>query len=81
METWMFITTAVVFTACGWYFRNEYLSIADTKRITQNTIDTLVEMGFIKTVGEGPNAEMVRWPEEEILFVEEEEEDDDTRSS
>ena len=80
MELWMFITTAVVFTACGWYFRDEYLTIADTKRITQNTIDTLVEMGFVKTVGHGPDAEMVRWPEEDILFVEEEE-DDDPRSS
>jgi len=81
MDLWMFVTTAIVFTACGWYFKFDHENHVDVKRITQQTIDSLVEMGFLKVVGEGKNSEMIRWPEEDILFLEEEAEEDDTRSS
>ena len=76
MDLWMFITTAIVFTASGWYFRFDRDNMVDAQRITQRTIDTLVEMGFLKVIGEGKDSEMVRWPEEDILFLEEEEHDD-----
>jgi hypothetical protein len=76
----MFVTTAIVFTACGWFFRFDRDNQIDAQRITQQTIDTLIEMGFLKVIGEGKDSEMIRWPEEDILFLEEEEEDD-TRSS
>jgi hypothetical protein len=76
----MFVTTAIVFTACGWFFRFDRDNQIDAQRITQQTIDTLIEMGFLKVIGEGKESEMIRWPEEDILFLEEEEEDD-TRSS
>ena len=80
MDLWMFVTTAIVFTACGWFFRFDRDNQIDAQRITQQTIDTLIEMGFLKVIGEGKDSEMIRWPEEDILFLEEEEEDD-TRSS
>jgi len=80
VDLWMFVTTAIVFTACGWFFRFDRDNQIDAQRITQQTIDTLIEMGFLKVIGEGKESEMIRWPEEDILFLEEEEEDD-TRSS
>jgi kynurenine formamidase len=81
LETWMFWVTAIVFTAVGWYMnRDSEISFSQSKRITQDTIDTLIEMGFIKVVGHGKDQEMIKWPEEDILHLEEEEEDD-TRSS
>jgi hypothetical protein len=80
VDLWMFVTTAIVFTACGWFFRFDRDNQIDAQRITQQTIDTLIEMGFLKVIGEGKDSEMIRWPEEDILFLEEEEEDD-TRSS
>jgi len=67
MDTWMFITTAVVFTAVGFWFQYDYNMFKETKRITQNTIDTLIEMGFVKVVGSGKDQEMIRWPEEDDL--------------
>ena len=63
----MFITTAVVFTAVGFWFQYDYNMLKETKRITQNTIDTLIEMGFVKVVGSGKDQEMIRWPEEDDL--------------
>lgn len=63
----MFITTAVVFTAVGFWFQYDYNMFKETKRITQNTIDTLIEMGFVKVVGSGKDQEMIRWPEEDDL--------------
>lgn len=78
MDPWMFIVTAIVFTACGWYFKFDYENHLDVKRITQQTIDSLIEMGFLRVEGEGKYQQMIPWPEEFLL---EEEEDDDTRSS
>ena len=74
----MFIVTAIVFTACGWYFKFDYENHLDVKRITQQTIDSLIEMGFLRVEGEGKDQQMIPWPEEFLL---EEEEDDDTRSN
>ena len=39
-------------------------SFSETKRITQETIDTLINMGYLKTRGEGADTELVKINEE-----------------
>ena len=76
MEMWMFLTTALVFTGMGWFMRSDDLSFKQSKENTQQVIDTLIAMGYVKVVGSGDQAEMIRWPEDDIIFLEEDEEDD-----
>ena len=77
MELWMFLTTAIVFTAMGWFMRSDDLSFKQSKENTQQVIDTLIAMGYVKVVGSGDQAEMIRWPDDDdIIFLEEEEEND-----
>lgn len=65
MDYWMYWFTAIVFTGVGWFMaRNEPPSFRHSKRITQETIDTLIEMGYLKTQGVGEDAELVKWNEE-----------------
>lgn len=65
MEQWMFFTTAIVFTGMGWFMRGDDLSLKQSKANTQQVIDTLIAMGYVKVEGEGDEAEMIRWPIEE----------------
>jgi hypothetical protein len=65
MEQWMFWTTAVIFTAIGYFMgMREPPSFNQSKRITQETIDTLIDMGYLKTRGLGEDTELVKWNEE-----------------
>ena len=67
MDYWMYWFTAIVFTGVGYFFaRNEGPSFSQSKRITQETIDTLIEMGYVKTRGFGDEIEMIKWDEEEL---------------
>ena len=69
METWMFLITAIIFTGMGWFMRSDNLSFKQSKANTQQVIDTLIEMGYVKVEGEGDEAEMIRWPiEDEELY-------------
>jgi len=65
METWMFLITAIIFTGMGWFMRGDDLSFKQSKANTQQVIDTLIAMGYVKVEGEGDEAEMIRWPIEE----------------
>jgi hypothetical protein len=65
METWMFLTTAIIFTGVGWFMRGDNTTFRQSKENVQHVIDTLIEMGYIKVVGEGDEAEMIRWPLED----------------
>lgn len=77
MELWMFFTTAIIFTGMGWFMRSDDLAFEQSKANTQQVIDTLIAMGYVKVVGSGDQAEMIRWPEDDdIIFLEEEEEND-----
>jgi len=77
MELWMFFTTAIIFTGMGWFMRSDDLTLKQSKENTQQVIDTLIAMGYVKVVGSGDQAEMIRWPEDDdIIFLEEEEEND-----
>lgn len=66
MDTTQFIITAAIFTVLGYFFaksdyeRNAY---SESKRITQLTIETLIRMGYLKTRGEGDQAELVKFDE------------------
>lgn len=65
MEQWMFWSTAVIFTVIGYFMgRNELPTFNQSKRITQETIDTLIDMGYLKTRGLGEDTELVKWNEE-----------------
>jgi len=62
MDNWTYWLTALIFTCVGWFMaRNEPPSFKHSKRITQETIDTLIEMGYLKTQGLGDNQELVKW--------------------
>jgi hypothetical protein len=77
MELWMFFTTAITFTGMGWFMRSDDLTFKQSKENTKQVIDTLIAMGYVKVVGSGDQAEMIRWPEDDdIIFLEEEEEND-----
>jgi len=67
MEMWMFWTTALVFTGMGWFMRGGQtaLRFMQSKENTQQVINTLIEMGYVKVEGEGDEAEMIRWPIED----------------
>ena len=68
MELWMYWITAIIFTGVGYYFGiNQPITFSESKRITQQTIDTLIEMGYIKTIKSGKDTEMVKWEQEEDL--------------
>ena len=61
----------------GWFMRSDELTFKQSKEHTQQVIDTLIAMGYVKVVGSGDQAEMIRWPEDDdIIFLEEEEEND-----
>ena len=64
MDTTQFFITAAIYTTLGYWFANKkqksHASFAETKRITQETIDTLIALGYVKTVGEGDNIELVK---------------------
>ena len=67
MDIGEFFIVAAIYTTLGYWFakkNNSKASFAETKRITQETIDTLVKMGYIKTRGEGENTELVKLTEE-----------------
>jgi len=66
MDTTQFIITSIVFTIAGYLMAatdSRKASFSETKRITQETIDTLIKMGYIKTRGEGPDQELVKFEE------------------
>jgi len=66
MDYWMFWVTAAIFTVLGYYFaKNEPVSLEHSKKITKETIDTLIDMGFIKTSGSGDDIKMLKYYEEE----------------
>jgi hypothetical protein len=66
MDYWMFWVTAAIFTVLGYYFgRKEPVSLEHSKKITKETIDTLIDMGFIKTSGTGDDTKMLKYYEEE----------------
>ena len=65
MEMWMYWTTAIIFTCMGWFMRGGETSFRQSKANTQQVIDTLIEMGYVKVEGEGDEAEMIRWPTED----------------
>jgi hypothetical protein len=63
MDATQFFITAAIYTTLGYWFakkQKSYASFAETKRITQETIDTLITLGYVKTVGEGDNIELVK---------------------
>jgi hypothetical protein len=63
MDATQFFITAAIYTTLGYWFakkQKSYASFAETKRITQETIDTLISLGYVKTVGEGDNIELVK---------------------
>tara|TARA_B100001057_G_scaffold271412_1_gene271641 strand:- start:31715 stop:31936 length:222 start_codon:yes stop_codon:yes gene_type:complete len=66
MDLWMYWVTAIVFTALGYAFaRDKKASFEESRRITQETIDTLIEMGFIKTrLDDNNEIELVKYEEE-----------------
>ena len=71
MDLWMYWITAVVFTALGFYFGKDSPGYKERKRITQHTIDTLVELKFIRTRrDEEGEIELVKydelWKEEDL---------------
>jgi len=45
--------------------RSDDLTFKQSKENTQQVIDTLIAMGYVKVEGEGDEAEMIRWPIEE----------------
>ena len=66
MDTTQFFITAAIFTVMGyWFARKEKATFAETKRITQETINTLIEMGYLKTRGYGDEQELVKFYDEE----------------
>ena len=64
MDATQFFITAAIYTSLGYWFatkkQKSHASIAETKRITQETIETLISLGYVKTVGEGDNIELVK---------------------
>ena len=67
MDTTQFIITSLVFTMAGYLMAvtdKRKASFSETKRITQETIDTLINMGYLKTRGEGEDTELVKINEE-----------------
>lgn len=67
MDTTQFIITSIVFTMAGYLMAvtdKRKASFSETKRITQETIDTLINMGYLKTRGEGEDTELVKINEE-----------------
>lgn len=67
MDTTQFIITSIVFTMAGYLMAttdSRKASFSETKRITQETIDTLISMGYLKTRGEGADTELVKVDEE-----------------
>ena len=59
-----FWITAIVFTIVGWFMRkNQPASFKETKRITSQTIDTLIAMGYLKTLGDGDDQQLVKYDE------------------
>jgi len=66
MDMWMYWTTAVIFTVIGfWMGRNEGPTFEQSKKITQETIDTLIDMGYIKTRTSGEDVEMLKYYDNE----------------
>ena len=71
MDLWMYWTTAVVFTALGFYFGKDSPGFKERKRITQETIDALIDMKYIRTRrDENDEVELVKydelWKEEDL---------------
>lgn len=67
MDTTQFIITSIVFTITGYLMAKtdkSKASLSETKRITQQTINTLINMGYVKTRGTGAEQELVRYDEE-----------------
>ena len=63
MEYTEFFVIAAIYTTLGYWFAKKQkstASFAETKRITQETIDTLIKLGYVKTVGEGDKTELVK---------------------
>ena len=61
MDVWMYWVTAAIFTAVGYSFA-PMTSYKETKRITQETIDTLIDMKYIRTRRDENNEiELVRY--------------------
>lgn len=54
-EIWL-LGTAIVFTGVGMYFRN-----VDANTLTEVVIDSLIEQGYVKTVGTGRSMEIIKW--------------------
>ncbi len=71
MDLWMYWTTAVVFTVLGFYFGTDSPTLKKRKRITQETIDTLIDLKYIRTRrDEEGEVELVKydelWKEEDL---------------
>ena len=67
MDTTQFIITSIVFTMAGYLMAitdSRKASLSETKRITQATIDSLMNMGYLKTRGTGEDTELVKINEE-----------------
>lgn len=67
MDTTQFIITSIVFTMAGYLMAttdSRKASLSETKRITQATIDSLINMGYLKTRGKGEDTELVKINEE-----------------
>lgn len=64
LDIWMYWVTAAVFTLVGYSFKSGSLSYKETQRVTKETIDTLIDMGFIRTRGVGEDVELVKWNED-----------------
>ena len=63
MDIAQFFVIAAIYTTLGYWFARKQkstASFAETKRITQETIDTLIKLGYVKTVGEGDKTELVK---------------------
>lgn len=64
MDPYQFWITSIVFTVVGYYFGQDNVPMKHIKRIAAETIEHLIEQGYIKTRGIGDDQELLKYYED-----------------